>query len=389
MEENQPAPESQDNPAKRKKVFLFAAMCFVLLAAVVGLYWLFVWRFEEYTNDAYVHGNQVELTPQVPGIIAAIYTDNTRYVEAGQVLVALDPTDYVLALEKSQADLAETVRRVDQMFIAVKELEAEVQGKEASLLRAQQDFDNRVELAPIGAVAQEEFEHVETALLRAEADLAAAEFALEKGYAQVSNTTLPTHPLVQQAREEVRRAWVNLRRCNIIAPVSGYIAERSAQLGEFVPTSKPLLAIIPVNDLWVDANFKETQLPKMRIGQPTRLTADLYGHRVEFHGKVVGINPGTGNVFSALPPQNATGNWIKIVQRVPVRISLAPKELEKHPLWLGLSMNVSVDISDQRGAMLATTVETKPLYATSLYEEQVRGADRVIDKIIEENTTAP
>lgn len=389
MEENNSVPKEQDSPSKRKKVFLFAAMCFALLAAVVWLYWLFVWRFEEYTNDAYVHGNQVELTPQVPGIIAAIYTDNTRYVEAGQVLIALDPTDYVLAFEKSQADLAETVRRVDQMFIAVKELEAEVQGKEASLLRAQQDFDNRVELAPIGAVAQEEFEHVETALLRAEADLAGAEFALEKGVAQVNNTTLRTHPLVKQASEKVRRAWVDLKRCKIIAPVSGYIAERSAQLGEFVPKSKPLLAIIPVNDLWVDANFKETQLAKMRIGQTTRLTADLYGHRVKFHGKVVGINPGTGNVFSALPPQNATGNWIKIVQRVPVRISLSPKELEKHPLWLGLSMNVHVDISDQQGDMLSEVAQTKPLYATALYAEQLRGVDTVIDTIIEGNITVP
>ncbi|MEM7174789.1 MAG: HlyD family efflux transporter periplasmic adaptor subunit [Chlamydiota bacterium] len=381
--------QNKELSKRRKKLFVFTTLCFLLIGFAVYLYWLFVWRFEEYTNDAYVSGNMVELTPQVPGIVAAIYADNTDYVEAGQLIIALDRTDYALAFEKSMADLAETVRRVSEMFIAVKQLEADVEARQADVVRAEQDFANRVDLVSIGGVAKEEFEHTETNLLRAQADLMAARFALEKSYAQVGKTTVRDHPLVQKAAEVTRTAWVDLKRCDIIAPVTGYIAMRSAQLGEWVEQSQPLLAIVPLNELWVDANFKETKLSKMRVGQQTRLTSDIYGHSVVFHGKVIGINPGTGNVFSALPPQNATGNWIKIVQRVPVRISLSPKELQKHPLWLGLSMNVHVDVSDEQGEMLVENVQRRPIYATDLYALQQEGIDLMIEEVITTNATVP
>ena len=210
--------------------------------------------------------------------------------------------------------------------------------------------------------------------------------SLQAAYAQVQNTTVQTHPLVLQAIDQLKDDYVNLKRCTIVSPVNGYVAMRSAQLGESVSPNEPLLAIIPLNELWVDANFKETQLAKVRIGQAVRMTSDIYGGGVVFQGKVVGINPGTGSVFSALPPQNATGNWIKIVQRVPVRVSLDPQQLKKSPLWLGLSMDVKVDIHDTQGEMLSEERRVAPLYQTKVYSEQERGVDLLIEKIIRENT---
>lgn len=376
---------TEENPSKRKKILIWAASVFVLIGVLIFLYWLFVLRFEEYTDDAYVGGNMVELTPQVPGIVTAVNVDNTDYVQEGQVLITLDQTDYILALKKSESDLGETVRNVVQLFLNVEELEAQLEVKEAELVRAEQDFENRINLVGIGAVSKEEFEHVEAALKAARFSAKETFHSLQAAYAQVEGTTVETHPLVKQAIQQVKDDWVNLKRCDLLSPVTGYIAQRTVQLGEWVTLSEPLLAIIPLDELWVDANYKEVQLSKVRIGQDVKVRSDLYGGSVQYKGKVVGITPGTGSVFSALPPQNATGNWIKIVQRVPVRISLDPKQLEKHPLWLGLSMETTVDIHDTSGDMLAETPRKKPLYQTKIYKEQEAGVDQVIQKIIETN----
>ena len=240
-------------------------------------------------------------------------------------------------------------------------------------------------LVGIGAVSREEFEHIEAALKTARASAKETYHSLQSAYAQVQGTTVETHPIVKQMIEQVKDAWVNLKRCDILSPVTGYIAQRKAQLGEWVTLSEPLLAVIPLNELWVDANYKETQLTDVRIGQKVKVRSDLYGGNVIYEGKVVGINPGTGSVFSALPPQNATGNWIKIVQRVPVRISLDPVQLKKHPLWLGLSMDTTIDIHNTAGEMLSETSRRKPLYQTEVYQEQEEGVDPVISEIIEKN----
>jgi len=380
-----PKEEPKQNPSKRKKMILWTTIVLLLIAVAVFLYWLFVWRFEEYTDDAYVGGNRVELTPQVPGIVTAIHFDNTDLVKEGDLLVEIDQTDYELAFESAKNQLAETVRDVVQLFLKVEELEAQLEVKEAELIKSQQDYQNRIELVSIGAVSKEEFEHIEAALKSAESSTTETFRSLQSAYAQVEGTTIETHPMVKKQIDQVKDAWVNLSRCQLISPVTGYIAQRTVQLGEWVSKAEPLLSIVPVNELWVDANFKEIQLSKMRIGQPALVRSDIYGRSVHYKAKVVGINPGTGNVFSALPPQNATGNWIKIVQRVPVRISLSADDLKSHPLWLGLSMEVTVDIHDTSGPMLAKKEITKPRYETAVYERQEEGVEGIIHEVIEMN----
>lgn len=373
------------NRAKQKKILIWTAIGFLAIGLIVFIYWLEVLRFEEYTDDAYVNGNMVEITPQVPGIVASINVDNTEYVEEGQILIQLDKIDARLSFEKAKHSLAETVRLVVQMFIQVEQFQAELEQKDADLFRAEKDYQNRVNLVGIGGVSREEFEHVEAAFVAAKASQRETYHALQGAIAQVQGTTVETHPNVKKAADLVRDTYVNLQRCDILAPMSGYVAMRTVQLGEYVNLSQPLLAVIPLDELWVDANFKEIQLSKMRVGQSVRMNSDIYGGRVVFTGKVIGINPGTGSVFSALPPQNATGNWIKIVQRVPVRISLDSQQLKKNPLWLGLSMDVTVDIHDTSSEMLRQKSRIKPIYKTKIYQEQEEGVDSLIERIIQEN----
>jgi len=370
---------------KRNMIMLWVSSGIILIGIATFLYWLTILRFEQYTDDAYVHGNMIELTPQVPGIVTSVNVDNTDFVEEGQVLIELDKTDYRITYEISMNELGDTVRSVVQMFLRVEELEAELEQKDAELFKAEKDYKNRVNLVGVGGVSREEFEHVEADFVGAQAARKATYLLLQSAYAEVQNTTVKTHPLVKKAADGVKDAYVNLQRCSILAPSNGYVAMRSAQLGEYVELGEPLMAIIPLNELWVDANYKEVQLSKVRIGQSVHLISDIYGGSVVFHGKIIGINPGTGNVFSALPPQNATGNWIKIVQRVPVRVSLDPNQLKKHPLWLGLSMHVTVDIHDTSGPMLAEASRIKPLYQTKIYSQQEEGAIKIIDQIILEN----
>ena len=384
VDDKNPQKEPKNN--KRNKVLIFTAVGFILVGVLIFIYWAEVLRFEEYTNDAYVNGNMIELTPQVPGIVTAINVDNTEYVEEGQVLIELDKTDRRLAYQKAKNSLAETVRNVVQMFIEVERLEAELEQKDAELFRAEKDYQNRVNLVEIGGVSREEFEHVEAAFVSAQASRKETYHALQEAVAQVQNTTLSTHPNVKHAADDVRDTYVNLQRCDILAPMNGYVAQRTVQLGEYVNLSEPLLAVIPLDQLWVDANYKEIQLSKVRVGQSVRMTSDIYGRKVVFSGKVIGINPGTGSVFLVFFPQNATGNWIKIVQRVPVRVSLDREQLKKHPLWLGLSMDVRVDIHDTSSEMLREASRLRPLYKTKIYQNQEKGVETVIEKIIQENS---
>jgi len=376
--------EHNDHP-NRKKIIIFTAVCFALLGVIVFLYWATILRYREYTDDAYVNGNMVELTSQVNGIVVSINADNTDYVTENQVIIELDRTDNELLFNQSKAELAQTVRQVVQMFLQVEELEAELEGKNAQLEKAEQDFANRVNLVPFGGVSREEFEHIEANLRSAIASAKETYHSLQAAIVEVQNTTVKTHPLVDEAKQKVKDTYLNLQRCSIVSPVNGYIAKRSAQLGEWVNQAEPLLAIIPIDEIWVDANFKEVKLADMRIGQSAKVISDIYGRKVDFKGKVVGIGAGTGSVFSALPPQNATGNWIKIVQRVPVRISIDKEVLKKYPLFLGLSMEVTVDIHNTSGQPFATIARDRPIYQTKIYSEQEKGIDPIIEQIIEEN----
>lgn len=360
---------------------------FVALGIFGFLYWLLIWRFEEKTEDAYVHGNQVIITPQIPGYIMSVTVDDTDIVEEGRILVELDPIDRKLALENAKNSLAETVRSVTKMFENVGVLKGEVEAKKAAFAKTAQDYKNRKALVTSGGVSKEDFQHAEAFFVEAFANLLSAQHQLRGAKALVENTTIETHPLVEKAKDNLREAFVNLSRCTIRSPVHGMVAMKRAQVGESIDPQTPLMMIAPLNQIWVDANFKETQLKKVRIGQPVKLKSDIYGGDMIYHGEVIGIAAATGSVMSVLPPQNATGNWIKIVQRLPVRIKLEPSELKRYPLRLGLSMHVTVDIHDTSGKMIPAPPPPGPLYCTDIFEAQEEGARELIQKIIQENKT--
>ena len=368
----------------KKTIWLGSGLlCFVLL---IGLAIWFAWsRLHERTNDSYVNGNMITLTPQISGIVTAILADNTQLVEQGQPLIEIDRHYYEIGLQKAKADLAEQVRSVCGMFIRVEELEAKKLSAQAALLRAQLDYQHRKNLVDDGSVSREEFEHSQTTLTSAFAYLKEVEKELGSAIAKIEKTTISSHPLVEQAKAAVKTAFLNLHRCTVRAPARGIVTLRKAQVGQWIQEASPLLSLVPLNQIWVDANFREVELKHLRIGQPVELFSDMYGKSVPFHGSVVGLNPGTGSIFSVLPPQNATGNWIKIVQRVPVKIALDPQELEKHPLVLGLSMTVTVKTETRTGLQLPDPSSVNPIYRSEIYEQELDGVEELIDDIIANN----
>jgi membrane fusion protein, multidrug efflux system len=383
------------NPRRRKALAAVAAV--VLLGAVAygSYYGLFLRHYED-TDNAYVQGNVVQITPQVGGTVLAIGAEDTDYVKAGQALVRLDPADAKVALDQAEAQLAQTVREVRTLFANGEALKAQVSARkadvaraQADLLRAQDDVDRRAPLVTTGAVGQEEFNHARAQLAAARGALAAAQSAVLAAQEQLAsnqslteNTSVEQHPNVQRAAARVREAYLALKRVEVPAPVSGYVARRSVQVGQRVQPGQPLMTVVALDRVWVDANFKESQLQKLRIGQPATLEADVYGKKVQYHGMVVGLGAGTGAAFSLLPAQNATGNWIKVVQRVPVRIALDAQELSVHPLRVGLSMEARVDVSDTSGKTLANVPQSSMVAKTEVFDQLNHEADAEVQHII-------
>ncbi|MFM0070914.1 EmrA/EmrK family multidrug efflux transporter periplasmic adaptor subunit [Paraburkholderia sediminicola] len=382
----QPAPQPTQPPAnngKRKRMMTLLVIVILIAAVAYGLYYFLDARFHEDTDDAYVNGNVVQITPQVTGTVVAVNADDTQTVKAGDPLVVLDPADARVALEQAEANLAQTVRQVRGLFADDNQYQAQVAQRQSDLSRAQDDLKRRLTVAQTGAVSAEEISHARDAVKSAQASVDAAQQQLASNRALTANTTIANHPNVQAAAAKVRDAYLNNARNNLPAPVTGYVAKRSVQVGQRVSPGTPLMAIVPLGGVWVDANFKEVQLKYMHIGQPVELTADVYGSSVVYHGKVVGFSAGTGSAFSLLPAQNATGNWIKVVQRLPVRIALDPQELEKHPLRIGLSMQADVSIKDQSGGQLGQAPNT--VYQTNVFDKYGDEADAEIARIISEN----
>jgi membrane fusion protein, multidrug efflux system len=371
----------------RRRWRLLAGLGGAVLAVTLayGLYWAQVLRYHQTTDDAYVSGNVVEITPQISGTVISIGADDTQFVKAGQSLVRLDRADAKVALDQAEAQLARTVREVRNQFATSAQLEAAVDVKRTELARAQNDLERRARLGVSGAVSGEELQHARDAAQAAEADLAAARQQLAANRARVDGTTLADHPEVRAAAAAVRNAYLAWTRTELPAPVSGFIARRNVQLGQRVAPGTPLMAVVPLDQVWVDANFKEPQLARMRVGQPVTLSADLYGGRVLFHGHVVGFGAGTGSAFSLLPAQNATGNWIKIVQRVPVRVALDPREVAAHPLQIGLSMRADVEVRDGSGARLSQLASTASGWSTDVFGSGDAQADARVAAIISAN----
>jgi membrane fusion protein (multidrug efflux system) len=340
---------------------------FAAMGIAWAAWWQLVGRHYETTDNAYVAGNLVEVTPQVAGTVIAIGADDTDRVEAGQVLVRLDPADARVALEQAEAELARAVREARTMYATNLSLLANVRVREAELQRAEEFVARRTALADKGVVSREDYDNARTTAAASRAALASAREQLATNKVLTERMRLEEQPAVLRAAARVREAWLALKRVEIPAPVGGMLARRSVQVGQRVAPGAPLMAIVALDEVWVDANFKEVQLRDMRIGQPVRLVADLYGSQVEYRGRVAGLAAGTGGAFALLPPQNATGNWIKVVQRLPVRIALEPEDLRRHPLRIGLSMRAEVEIRDTSGARLAAAPRRGEAYATQAF----------------------
>jgi membrane fusion protein, multidrug efflux system len=371
---------------RRGRWLAYTTIGFVVIALLATAYWFLYARNYQGTDDAYVAGDMVTVMPQVSGTVISIGADETDLVKAGQELVKLDDADATIALHEAEAQLARTVRQVHTLYANRDQLEAVVAQRRGERNKAQLDVDRRKDLVASGAVSSEELAHVRETLNTARDALTAAEKNLAASVALVGQTDVTNNPDVQAAATQVQRAYLALQRTSIHAPVSGYVAKRGVQLGERIAPGTALLSIVPIDRMRVDANFKEVQLTDMRIGQKATVTADVYGGQVKFDGTIEGVGMGTGSAFALLPAQNATGNWIKVVQRVPVRIALDPKQVEAHPLRLGLSTRVEIDIRDSSGQQLATVPREKPILATSAYEIDQHGIDARIAQIIADNS---
>lgn len=389
-ENTQAQDNAQDtgNPRKRKVMLLVLAVVVALAGAGVWAYHEFIGRWSESTDDAYVNGNVVEITPLVTGTVVSIGADDGDLVQEGQVVINFDPNDAEVGLQSAKANLARTVRQVRGLYSNVDGMKAQVNAQQAEVQKAQDNFNRRKNLAAGGAISQEELSHARDDLTSAQNALANAKQQLKTTSALVDDTVVSSHPDVMAAAAQLRQAYLTNARSTLIAPVTGYVAKRTVQLGQRVQPGTALMAVIPLDQLWIDANFKETQLRDMRIGQPVEIESDIYGSDVKFSGTVDSLGAGTGSAFALLPAQNATGNWIKIVQRVPVRIHVNAEELAKHPLRVGLSTNVEVNLHDQSGPVLAQQPPQKASFSTNVYDRQLAEADAMITQLIHDNSAA-
>ncbi|MTJ83724.1 MAG: HlyD family efflux transporter periplasmic adaptor subunit [Telmatospirillum sp.] len=370
-------------PGSRRKLLMSAAaLGFAACGATYGVYWFHFARYEVTTDDAYVSGNVVQVSPQITGTVVAVHADDTDFVQAGQALVDIDQADTRLALDQATSQLAQTVREVRALYSNDGALAATVSLQETNLDRLRDDLARRQRLTGTGAGSAEDLKHARDDVRQASAQLSSARKQLEANRALVDNTTVTGHPRVKLAAARLREAYLAWRRTVVPAPVSGQIARRAVQVGQRIAAGTPLMAVVPLEQVWVDANFKEGQLTHMRIGQPAVLTADIYGDSIPFHGRIVGLSAGTGSAFSLLPAQNATGNWIKVVQRIPVRIALDPEELKAHPLRVGLSMDVEVAVRDQSGPQLSSGRRKETVAETSVFADMDKDADHLIDSVI-------
>ncbi|MCD8552505.1 efflux RND transporter periplasmic adaptor subunit [Seleniivibrio sp.] len=377
--------ENTMRPNSRMRLMLMVTGIFVLIGASYAFYWFTFARYSITTDNAYVSGNIIQITPQTSGSVAAVFVNDTDFVKAGTVLVSLDRADAETALEQAEAELARTVRQVRSLYTSDSRLKAVVKQKETALKKAQDDLDRRMKLSGTGAIAQEEIDHAGEAVKLAQQSLEEAHEQFKTSRSLTERTVAESHPDVEKAAAQVRESYLALKRTEIVAPEDGFVARRNVQKGQWVNTGAPLMAIVPLDQIWVDANFKETQLRNMRIGQPVELSSDLLGSGVKYKGVIQGFSAGTGSAFSLLPAQNATGNWIKVVQRLAVRVALDKKEIKENPLQIGLSMEARVNVRDNSGKRFTGGVSAhdsvKPAYKNTWKSE----ADAVVSGIIARN----
>jgi membrane fusion protein (multidrug efflux system) len=379
-------PEDRPKQGRRPALLLLAGVVLVGGLAWATYNFLFAGAHVA-TDDAYIGGDVAQVTSEVPGTVIALHADDTQSVHRDQLLVELDPANADVQMEAAKAGLAQAVRHIRSLRAQEEQLRAQIAAREADLRRAEDDTRRRAGLIATGAVSREDFNHAQDATAAQVAALAGARAQLEQILAQLGTTPLARQPEVLSAESQLRDAALALRRTRIQAPADGIVAQRNVEVGQHVDAGTPLMAVVPLGDVWVNANFKEVQLQHMRVGQKATVTTDIYGGKVTYHGKVAGLAAGSGNAFSLLPAQNATGNWIKIVQRLPVRILLDPSEIEKNPLRIGLSASVDIDVSDQSGGMIAAQVLNKP-FPSKRSDGDDPEIDAAIAHIVTENDGA-
>jgi membrane fusion protein (multidrug efflux system) len=366
----------------RRRYLIILAIVVVLGIVAYGLYWFLYARFYETTDDAYVSGDVIAITSRENATVLALHADNTQSVRRGQLLIELDPVKADVAMQAAEANLARTIRSVRTNFSKLDEGGAQIAAARVQLAQAQSDYRRRSSAG--AAVSTEELAHARDSVAGAQAALNVAQSSLAQNRASVEGTSVANNPDVLAAIAQLRQAAITQAHMRLFAPTDGVIAQRTVQIGQQIAPGTPLMAVVPLDDVWVDANFKEGQLQDMRIGQPVTVTADIYGGSVTYHGKIEGMGAGTGSAFALLPPQNASGNWIKIVQRVPVRILLDKKELHDHPLRVGLSVDVSVDTTNQSGAVIGEA-GTHTEVRGDTGDNGEAAADRAVARILREN----
>ena len=371
--------------SRRGKILTIIASIFIIIGVLWAAFFVLVLQIRERTDDAYINGNKVVISAQVSGTVIAVLTDDTQMVTAGQVLVRLDPIDAETGLARSASALGQIVRQVRQERANADQFDSMIATRKLELARAQADFAKRQPLLAEHAIAGEEVRHAEESVALARAALVQAERQAAAAHTLVDGANVEDNPSVLQAKAAYRDVWITAQRNSVVAPVTGYVAERSVQLGQHVQAGQALMTVIPLNALWVDANFKEGQLRNLRIGQPAAVRSDLYGGGFIYHGHVQGMSAGTGAAFALLPAQNASGNWIKVVQRVPVRIQIDDADLAKSPLRVGLSATVTVDTTNRSGSVLAAEGANQPIGDTQVYTQDLDKANAQADAVVRQN----
>jgi len=370
---------------KRRFWFLVLGGVILVCAIAYGVYWLLYARYFESTDDAYVAGNVVTVTSKENATVLALHADNTQTVRQGQLLIEMDPAVASVNLQAAQANLARVVRSVRGNFSRAGSGQAQVNQARVALAQAQADYQRRQKAFATQSVSGEELAHARDAVAAAQAALNSVQETYKQSQAPIQGTDIANNPDVLAAEAQLRAAAIVFGHMKIIAPLDGVIAQRTVQAGQQVAAGTPLMAVVPLSHVWIDANFKEVQLARMRVGQPVTVTADIYGGGVTYHGHIEGLGAGSGSAFALLPPQNASGNWIKIVQRVPVRIALDPQELADHPLRVGLSVDAQVDVRDQSGPLVTRKVGAGTTIANT-GEDSGPVADAMIARIVRENS---
>ncbi|HKD46808.1 MAG TPA: HlyD family efflux transporter periplasmic adaptor subunit [Rhizomicrobium sp.] len=376
--------DASNNNTSRRRGFLILSVVLVLGALIYGAYWYFDARFFESTDDAYVGGDIVAVTSRENATVLALYADNTQTVKRGQILIQMDPSVVNVNVAAAEANLARAVRSVKGEFSHAESSKAQLAQAQVTLALAKTDYQRRQAASADGAVSVEELTHARDNVQAAQAAVDAARGGHEQSLSQIQGTDVANNPDVLSAEAALRSAVIAQGHMRIVAPVDGVVAQRTVQVGQAVAAGTPLMAVVPLDNVWVDANFKEVQLQNMRVGQPVTVTADIYGGKVTYHGRVEGLGAGSGSAFALLPPQNASGNWIKIVQRVPVRVALDPDELKAHPLRVGLSVTARVSVRDTSGPLMTSQVTAADTHA-DLGEDSNARADAIIARILAEN----